>query len=183
MHLLCHCFDNLMQRRNNYFHLELHEFLAEILYWWQESGTIPSVFSSTSQWLLMGKVRTPWHSCVLMLHPFTTRFSQLPGHSVHSGTLLTSHYNNTTIVLQFKSKLRFFWPGSVWWLPNQIKICTLSTEAFMPLKRIWTRQWWVQKCSIVSACEHHLLYLCNKSSRHKFLWVYLLIYFSLQSKD
>ena len=53
-HLLWHCFDNLMQCHNIYFHPELHSFLAKILYWWQESRTIPSVFSSTSQRLSMG---------------------------------------------------------------------------------------------------------------------------------
>ena len=37
-----------------YFHPELHSFLAEKLYWWQESRTIPSVFSFQPQILSMG---------------------------------------------------------------------------------------------------------------------------------
>ena len=37
-----------------YFHPELYTFLAKILYWWQESHTIPSVFSSTPQRLSVG---------------------------------------------------------------------------------------------------------------------------------
>ena len=45
--LLWHCFDNLIQCHNNFFHPELHSFLAEILYWWQESQTITSAFSFT----------------------------------------------------------------------------------------------------------------------------------------
>ena len=36
-----------------YFHSSCIQFLSEILYWWQESRTIPWVFSSTSQRLLM----------------------------------------------------------------------------------------------------------------------------------
>ena len=39
-HLLWHCFDNLMQCHNIYFHPELHSFLVQILYWWLESLTI-----------------------------------------------------------------------------------------------------------------------------------------------
>ena len=53
-HLLWHCFDHLMQCHNIYFHPELQSFLPKIFYWWQESQTIPSVFSTTSQRLLMG---------------------------------------------------------------------------------------------------------------------------------
>ena len=33
-----------------YFHPELHSFLAEILHWWQESRTVPSVFSFNPKW-------------------------------------------------------------------------------------------------------------------------------------
>ena len=80
VHLLWHCFNNLMQ---------FISIQSCIHFWprfcWQESRTIPSVFSSTSQKLLMGQSQDSanlmsenysscyWHSFVLMLHSFTNR--------------------------------------------------------------------------------------------------------------
>ena len=75
-HLLWHCFDKLMQCHNIYFHPESQYFLAEILYWWQESQTIP--FPLIPNTFNGVKVRTlcwPIHvwKWLLMLHCFTAR--------------------------------------------------------------------------------------------------------------
>ena len=75
MHLLWHCFNNFMQNQNIYFNPVLHTFLAEILYWWQKNQTIPSVFSSSSQRLLMGLKSglSGGGKFKNMLYSFTTR--------------------------------------------------------------------------------------------------------------
>ena len=57
-HFLWHCFHNLMQRHNIYFHPELQSLLAEILHRWQEIRTVPSVFSFNPKYFQWVKVRT-----------------------------------------------------------------------------------------------------------------------------
>ena len=63
-----------MQCHNIYLHLELHTFLAMILYCIQSCPLTPNILIGVKE---NSRVKmpphAPWHSCVLMLHSFTTR--------------------------------------------------------------------------------------------------------------